>query len=153
MLAGGGPAVYEFQVQDGSVTADGWHSGERSRAPEWGARVIAGCLSAYCRLSPRLNRKRTGYASVATLGGRLRERVEQRARGLGDWPLSLRLCLLLPVCMCVCLFLLTYLSLGTLRSPPTISGLPRWFSEQRICLQHRRGRFDPWVGEIPWKRA
>ena len=23
---------------------------------------------------------------------------------------------------------------------------------QRICLQCRRPRFDPWVGEIPWRR-
>ena len=22
-----------------------------------------------------------------------------------------------------------------------------------VCLQHRRPRFDPWVGKIPWRRA
>ena len=25
--------------------------------------------------------------------------------------------------------------------------------QSRICLQFRRLSFDPWVGEIPWKRA
>ena len=24
---------------------------------------------------------------------------------------------------------------------------------QRICLQHGRPEFDPWVGKIPWRRA
>ena len=33
--------------------------------------------------------------------------------------------------------------------------LPRWLSSKRIHLQgrrHRRCRFDPWVGKIPWRR-
>ena len=25
-------------------------------------------------------------------------------------------------------------------------------SWERICLQHRRPRFDPWVGKISWRR-
>ena len=29
---------------------------------------------------------------------------------------------------------------------------PLWLSEQRICLQCGRPEFDPWVGEIPWRR-
>ena len=33
-----------------------------------------------------------------------------------------------------------------------IVGLPLWFSQQRIHLQCRRPRFDPWVGKIPWRR-
>ena len=41
MLAGGGPAVYEFQVQDGPVMADRWQE------PQWGkesgARVESPC--------------------------------------------------------------------------------------------------------------
>ena len=24
--------------------------------------------------------------------------------------------------------------------------------QYRICLQHRRGRFNPWVGKILWRR-
>ena len=31
-------------------------------------------------------------------------------------------------------------------------GLPRWLRQQRICLQCRRSRFNPWVGKIPWRR-
>ena len=31
-------------------------------------------------------------------------------------------------------------------------GLPRWLRQQRICLQCRRPRFNPWVGKIPWRR-
>ena len=30
---------------------------------------------------------------------------------------------------------------------------PWWFRWQRICLQCRRPRFDPWVGKIPWRWA
>ena len=30
--------------------------------------------------------------------------------------------------------------------------LPWWLSRERICLQCRRRRFDPWVGKIPWRR-
>ena len=33
------------------------------------------------------------------------------------------------------------------------NGLPWWFSQWRIHLQHRRLGFDPWVGKIPWRRA
>ena len=25
-------------------------------------------------------------------------------------------------------------------------------SEVRVCLEHGRPRFDPWVGKIPWRR-
>ena len=35
-------------------------------------------------------------------------------------------------------------------------GLLRRLSGQRIrlqCRKHRRHRFDPWVGKIPWRRA
>ena len=34
------------------------------------------------------------------------------------------------------------------------SSLP-WLSRKRIhlqCRRHRRCRFDPWVGKIPWRR-
>ena len=31
-------------------------------------------------------------------------------------------------------------------------GLPWWLRQLRICLQLRRPGFDPWVGEIPWKK-
>ena len=34
----------------------------------------------------------------------------------------------------------------------SILGLPLWLSWRRICLQCRRPRFDPCVGEIPWRR-
>ena len=32
-------------------------------------------------------------------------------------------------------------------------GLLLWFTWQRICLQCRRPRFDPWVVKIPCRRA
>ena len=38
---------------------------------------------------------------------------------------------------------------------PSHLGLPRWLSRWRIFLQfrrHRRCGFDPWVGNIPWRR-
>ena len=31
--------------------------------------------------------------------------------------------------------------------------LPMWLNGLRICLQHRRCRFNPWVGKIPWRRV
>ena len=34
-------------------------------------------------------------------------------------------------------------------------GLPRWLSGEEAayqCGSHRRCRFDPWVGKIPWRR-
>ena len=31
--------------------------------------------------------------------------------------------------------------------------LPQWRSLQRICLQCRRHRFNPWVWKIPWRRT
>ena len=31
-------------------------------------------------------------------------------------------------------------------------GLPLWLSWLRIYLQCGRPEFDPWVGEIPWRR-
>ena len=35
----------------------------------------------------------------------------------------------------------------------TVLGLPKWLSSERIHLQCRRCRFEPWVGKIPWRRA
>ena len=35
----------------------------------------------------------------------------------------------------------------------SILGLPWWLRWQRICLQHRRPRFSPWMRKIPWRRA
>ena len=32
---------------------------------------------------------------------------------------------------------------------PVFLGLPWWLRWQRICLQYRRPRFDPWFGKIP----
>ena len=32
------------------------------------------------------------------------------------------------------------------------NGLPQWLRQQRIYLQCRKHRFDPWVGKIPWRR-
>ena len=32
-----------------------------------------------------------------------------------------------------------------------VAGLPWWLRQERICLQCRRPRFDPWVGKIPWE--
>ena len=26
-----------------------------------------------------------------------------------------------------------------------------WLRQERICLQCRKPRFNPWVGKIPWK--
>ena len=34
----------------------------------------------------------------------------------------------------------------------SILGLSWWLRQQRICLQCRRPGFDPWVGNIPWRR-
>ena len=31
-------------------------------------------------------------------------------------------------------------------------GLPWWFSGRESTCQCRRHRFDPWLGNIPWKR-
>ena len=45
---------------------------------------------------------------------------------------------------------------GLYSVPADLSGLPRWLSGWRTCLQRRRHRrcgFDPWVGKIPWRRA
>ena len=40
-----------------------------------------------------------------------------------------------------------------LSCPKLYSGrLPRWLSGKELVCQHRRGRFDPWVGKIPWRR-
>ena len=33
-----------------------------------------------------------------------------------------------------------------------LRGLPLWLSWERIRLQCRRPRFDPWVGKIPWRK-
>ena len=36
-----------------------------------------------------------------------------------------------------------------------VRGLPSWLSGKEStcqCKRHRRGRFDPWVGKIPWRR-
>ena len=40
-----------------------------------------------------------------------------------------------------------YLSL-----PITINGFPWWFSGKEFNYQYQRGRFDPWVGKVPWRR-
>ena len=32
-------------------------------------------------------------------------------------------------------------------------GLPQWASGERIRLRCRRHRFNPWVGNTPWRRA
>ena len=34
----------------------------------------------------------------------------------------------------------------------SILGLPLWLSWETICLQCGRPGFDPWVGNIPWRR-
>ena len=34
----------------------------------------------------------------------------------------------------------------------SILGLHMWLSLQRLRLQCRRHRFDPWVGKVPWRR-
>ena len=40
-----------------------------------------------------------------------------------------------------------------LSCPKLYSGrLPRWLSGKELVCQHRRGRFDPWVGKIPRRR-
>ena len=31
-------------------------------------------------------------------------------------------------------------------------GLPKWLSSKESACQCRRHRFDPWVGNIPWRR-
>ena len=36
--------------------------------------------------------------------------------------------------------------------PYLMEGLPWWLRWQRICLQCRIPRFDPWDGKIPWRR-
>ena len=33
------------------------------------------------------------------------------------------------------------------------NGFSWWLRWQRICLHCRRPRFDPWVGQIPWRKA
>ena len=46
----------------------------------------------------------------------------------------------------------TYVFLGDNSAP----WLPRWHSGKEFacqCRRHKRSRFDPWVGEIPWRRA
>ena len=30
--------------------------------------------------------------------------------------------------------------------------LPLWLRQLRVCLQHGKPGFDPWVGKIPWRR-
>ena len=32
-------------------------------------------------------------------------------------------------------------------------GLPRWFSGKEFTCQCKRRGFDPWIGEIPWRKA
>ena len=39
--------------------------------------------------------------------------------------------------------------------PHLTKGLPRWLSDKESvsqCRKHRRHRFDPWVGKIPWRK-
>ena len=33
-----------------------------------------------------------------------------------------------------------------------LTGLPRWLSGKESACQHRRYGFNPWVGNIPWRR-
>ena len=35
----------------------------------------------------------------------------------------------------------------------SITEFSLWLRWQRICLQCRRPRIDPWVGKIPWRRG
>ena len=51
---------------------------------------------------------------------------------------------------CCCWYL--YMSFPQLVFLPWRKTLKGWLRQQRICLQCRRPRFDPWVGEISWKR-
>ena len=39
-----------------------------------------------------------------------------------------------------------------LQSRGFIIGLPRWLNAKESACQHRRLRFYPWVGKIPWRR-
>ena len=37
----------------------------------------------------------------------------------------------------------------------SVIGLPRWLSGKASicqCRRHKRHRFDPWVGKIPWRK-
>ena len=34
----------------------------------------------------------------------------------------------------------------------TCARLPWWLSGEELACQHRRHRWDPWVGKIPWRR-
>ena len=43
-----------------------------------------------------------------------------------------------------------------LNSSMLLLGLPRWLSGKEPdcqCRRHKRCRFNPWVGKIPWRRA
>ena len=40
----------------------------------------------------------------------------------------------------------------SLYNPVYLTGLPWWLRWERIRLQCRRPRLDPWVGKIPWRR-
>ena len=33
-----------------------------------------------------------------------------------------------------------------------MKGLPKWLSAKESACQCRRRMFDPWVGNIPWRR-
>ena len=36
---------------------------------------------------------------------------------------------------------------------PVSSGVPWWLTEQRICLQCRKPRLNPWVRKTPWRKV
>ena len=47
------------------------------------------------------------------------------------------------------------LTFNLCNSTMVLDGLPRWLSGKESgfhCRRHRRCRFDPWVGKIPWRR-
>ena len=57
-----------------------------------------------------------------------------------------------------CHFFYAGISQGSLslhKGPAVSFELPRWLSGQEStcqCRRHRRHRFDPWVGKIPWRK-
>ena len=60
--------------------------------------------------------------------------------------------------MLIILLLLKHLNLSSPKIEILIKAffgvlLPWWLRQERVPLQCRRLRFDPWVRKIPWKRA
>ena len=49
--------------------------------------------------------------------------------------------------------LISYLTpKGELEGVMDCYGLPWWLRQWRVCLQFGKAGFNPWVGEIPWRR-